>query len=633
MKINTKIITSVGAIGCLFTFNACNQYLDIVPDNIATLEMAFEMRSEAEKYLYTCYSYMPEIGTVSDPAIMGGDELWSNQLATDPLPTFKIALGLQNANDPIRNLWGNTYQGIRVCNTFLENAVRVPDLPALERYEWEGEAIFLKAYYHFILIQMYGPVPLMKESIPVGASPEEVRVVRNTVDECFNYVIELLDTALLKLPDIISSPGEYQGRITKPIAAAFKAKVLVTAASPLYNGNREMATMTNRDGTKLFNTDPDPAKWERAVIACKKAIDLCYAAGYRLYQYESVRELSDSIRKEMTVRNGLALKWNSELIWGFTQTGGNNAGIQTQSSPNLDSRYADNYIMTTSLAVPLKIAEMFYTDLGVPIEEDKTWKTKRLYDLRVGAEVDKYYIKQGYTTVQLNFEREPRFYGCLGFDGGMWYGQGNYGNNPAVYFSVACRMGGLQSKKRADLGPYTGYFWKKCVHFENVQTSMNGYSTEKYPWPLLRLSDLYLLYAEAINEAEGPDGPNSVDLFKYVDEVRAKTDLPGVKYAWTNYTDNPKYESQAGLRDIIHRERLIELALEGQRFWDLRRWKEAPDEYRKPVRAFQVNQSDPIKYYQPMSIYQQKFSEKDYFWPIAIGELDKNPNLVQSMGW
>jgi hypothetical protein len=87
------------------------------------------------------------------------------------------------------------------------------------------------------------------------------------------------------------------------------------------------------------------------------------------------------------------------------------------------------------------------------------------------------------------------------------------------------------------------------------------------------------------------------------------------------------------MRSIIHRERLIELSLEGQRFWDLRRWKEAPDEYAKGIEGYKVTESAPAKFYQRIVLAKQTFSIKDYFWPIETGLTEQNTNLVQNIGW
>src|SRR5690606_20069951 len=108
-----------------------------------------------------------------------------------------------------------------------------------------------------------------------------------------------------------------------------------------------------------------------------------------------------------------------------------------------------------------------------------------------------------------------------------------------------------------------------------------------YPWPEIRLADLYLMYAEALNETSGPVS----DVHKYLDLIRKRAGLESVTDSWQKYSKNPaKPTTKDGMRAIIRRERLIELAFEGSRFWDLRRWKESARELNGPVRGWDVSQ-------------------------------------------
>jgi hypothetical protein len=645
---NLKLKLQTFAMACLFACTACNSYLDVVPDDgLPTLESAFALRSTAIRYLYTCYGFLPmEGGLDTDPGYVTGDELWSMYDRTATVSTwtgvlFNIARGFQNANTPYGNDWGDIYEGIRCCNILIEQIGTVPDLPEWEKNQWISEAKFLKAWYHFYLMRKWGPVPLVRENLPIEASVEEVRVSRNTIDECFDYVIQLLNEAIPDLPLKVQSRDEL-GRITKPIAVALKAKVAVYAASPLFNNNSDQATLVNKDGTKLFKTDKTPeevkARWDSAMIACREAIEICHEANVALFRYQTRTSLSDTILRELDLRNVITTKWNDEIIWTNTHTSlGAIQNLQRASSPNLQaSQYPDVPILRGHLQPPLKIAEMFHTDHGIPIENDLAWDTINPYDLRKGGDTERWYIRKDYTTAKLNFNREPRFYAWMGFDGGIWYGQKPEVNDPlpSDLFWVACRAGSLQQKTSYEWGPVTGYYLKKVIHYLNRQTSATGYDCTGYPWPMLRLADLYLLYAEAINESEGPTGAHSGEMFKYIDSVRSRAGLPGVKKAWDDYSDTPgKYGAQSGMRQIIHRERLIELAFEGQRFWDLRRWKEAPVEYAKGIYGFKITASRPEDYYQQIFIDEQKFALKDYFWPVQISLTEQNPNLVQNIGW
>jgi hypothetical protein len=303
------------------TLSTCSDWLDVVPDGVATLDMAFNSRTQALKYLATCYSYMPKNGGSADPATLGGDDIWTRKTThfsnRFSLAGLDISEGNQNATNPVLPRWNNMYQALRVCNTFLENVDKVPDLQAWEREQWTAEAKVLKAYYHFSLVQMYGPVPLIRENMPVDADVYAVKVERDPVDECFDYIVELLDEATEgdMLPTFVLDPASDYGRITKPIALSLKAKVLVTAASPLFNGNNDQATLKNHDGTPLFDTTFKPEKWEAAMKACKEAIDICHEAGMMLYKYEdAAKRYNDTTVLNITLRNAFNLRSNSEII-------------------------------------------------------------------------------------------------------------------------------------------------------------------------------------------------------------------------------------------------------------------------------------------------------------------------------
>lgn len=618
----------------LFVTSSCNKYLDIVPDNIATIEYAFRLRATTERYLFTCYSYLPQMGNRNtSPVLFTGDELWWVRESYTSNP-WHIARGNQNVNSPYLDFWNGTYplwRGIRECNIFLENIMDVKDVEDFEKRRWAAEVKFLKAYYHFFLLRMYGPIPIMKDNIPISASEEEVRVSRQPADEVFNYVIQLIDEAAEDLPEVVDDENAELGRITLPIALGIKAKILVYAASPLFNGNPDYAAYSNKDGTKLFSQQFDKTKWDKAVVACKEAIDVCHNIGMKLFYFEEntlVKNLSDSMKTQLNTRNSFTERWNSEIIWAHTKNTARDLQVNTMPK-SIPAAALGNGAVEGHIAVPMRITDLFYSDNGVPITEDIEWPYTNRYDLRKAAKADRFNIKEGYTTAQYNFDREPRFYSTVGFDGGIWFGQGNYDQENAYFLELKL---GQSGGKRGNLNhTVTGYYPKKYIYYTNVlSTTANTYTSTDYPWTMLRLSDLYLLYAEALNEAQGP----VEEAFSYLDMIRSRAGLKGVKESWTNFSRNPnKFSTQAGLREIIQRERNIELCLEGQRFWDLRRWKTAIDVYNDVISGWDMDQAKPEDYYREKTIFRQSFSLKDYFWPIREYDLIVNKNLVQSPGW
>ncbi len=635
------IITLLSVMGI---FSSCH-YLDIVPDNVATVDYAFRMRSQAEKYLFTCYSYLPNLSSWSEnPALLSGDEVWffypyKQALHFGPPDNWEIARGNQNILNPFLNYWDGLYRGkplfeaIRDCNTFLANIGTVPDMDNMEKERWIAEVQFLKAYYHWFLLRMYGPIPITDKSKPISAGVEEVKVYRQPVDSCFNYIVNLIDTAVINLPDEIQDPVSEMGRITRPIALSIKARILITEASPLFNGNKSYANFVDNRGKHLFSQTYDPHKWEVAADACKEAIEACHAVGHHLYHFNpavNIYKVGPEMQIQMDIRNAICDKWNSEIIWGATNSMA--SSIQSLAQATVDPSIGVSGAITTGhhaeYAPTLKIAELFYTKNGVPIDEDKSWNYNGRFHLDTATQADKYYIQPDYVTAVLNFDREPRFYADLGFDGGIWYGQGIYEDDNAWH--VEGRLGQYSGKSRGEQYSITGYYAKKLVNFLNVSQKDGSYKVQAYPWPIMRLADLYLYYSEALNEVNGP----TPEALHWINLVRERAGIPDVEEAWSNYSKRPnEYKTKEGFRKIIHQERLIEMAFEGNRYWDLRRWKEAEQVMNQPIKGWDILQKNPVFYYQPVLLFGQTFSKKDYFWPIKEEDLIVNKNLVQNPGW
>lgn len=626
-------------------FTGCKRYLNVTPDGIGTIEYAFRKRSEAEKYLFTVYNNLPSYGnSAADPGFVTGDEFAIHYPSTYfDIGLNRIQRGEQNIVNPFGNYWdgwngGKPYfQALRECNIFLDNVETVPDLTESERKRWIAEVKFLKTYYHFYLFRMYGPIPLIKESLPVSASIEEVRVSRQPVDEVIGYIVSLIDESVTDLPQNILNEASELGRITKPIALALKAQVLVTAASPLFNGNQDYSSFKNKDGLALFNSNVDKEKWKAALDATKAAIDLAVSSGATLYYYTPIsgETMSDSTRITMNVRANITDKWNPEVIWGSSNAmassvqGLAQARITSGDPSKLPSPPSTNESIRSMLAPPLHIAEMFYSNKGVPIEEDKTYDYEnRFTRIRTATAQEKYYIKENMSTVQLHFDREPRFYASLGFDGGIWYGNGLFDDNKTWFIEGKAGQRGAQLG--ASLYSITGYWPKKLVNYKNdFGSNSDSYTTINYPWPVIRLAELYLMYAEALNEFSGP----SDEVYKNLDLVRKRAGLLGVKESWTKYARNPnKPNSQDGLRDIIRREQLIETVFEGKRYWNLRRWKIAENYLNLPIKGWDLEQDDD-NYYRVKTVISPIFSLKDYLWPISEDAIINNPNLVQNPGW
>lgn len=628
----TSLVTTVLLI---FSGASCGDFINVVPDNIAVVEGAFATRESALRFLATLYSYLPPFASIDNPALAAGDEIAVNDVVSRDWPARRIARGGQSVLSPALGFWGNTetvsnmFIALRDCNIFLNNIDKPYNLSEPEKKRWIAEAKFLKAYYHFYLMRMYGPIPIIRENIEVSSGVDAVRVSRDPVDDVTAYIVELLDEAIPGLPMVIEDVGLEMGRITAPIAAAIKARVLVTVASPLFNGNPDYAGFLDKDGRELINTTFDQTKWVRAAEACQLAIDMAHESGHQLYQYEGApADWSDTTVTELSLRGSVSERWNNEVIWGGSSS--TVATLQSWSQARVATGLAGNnwYSVQSWWSPPLRIAEMFYSENGVPIDEDVAYDFSNRYRVATANDAHQHYVRPGFQTATLNLNREPRFYASLGFDGGVWFGHGQQSDDqPLIMFGKKGEIAGMVDFNKWSL---SGYLAKKLVYYENVQsTTSNSYTRRSYPFPIVRLADLYLLYAEALNESIGPE-----PAYEWIDRVRTRAGLEGVVQSWANSSRVPgKPSTSEGLRRIIQDERMIELVFEGQRFWDLRRWKRASEFLNSDIRGWNVEGTTTETYYNVVTVGTYRFLNRDYLWPIAEEDLIANSNLIQNPGW
>ncbi|MCF0175474.1 MAG: RagB/SusD family nutrient uptake outer membrane protein [Bacteroidales bacterium] len=650
MKINTFIRISLAALA--LSCSSCN-YLDVIPDNVATEDMIYSMRENAEKQLYTLYYYIPEACNVfTNPGLAAGYEFWNcaeKNYYYSNSNSWNMQHGEQSTDNPYFNYWSggnggyNLFTGIRECNSFIENVGTVQDLSKMECERWIAEAKTIKAYLHYYLLTLYGPIPFIDENLPVSSDAETMcKVVREPVDQVVNKIVDLLDETIAApaFPDNIRVRDSELGRLTKTAAMAIKAKVLLWAASPLFNGNPDFPNFKNAEGVELINSKYDQTKWERAAQATLDAIQLAEQSEYRLYTFDSYLpyEVSEDRMRELTLRSLVTYRFNEELIWGLGDKDGSSCTSQTIqgicNAPLTAYQQGSEIPWSKNMHNPtMDIAEQYYSNHGLPIDEDKTYDYAGRFNVVDRPEGHDSYIGKGERTAYLNCYREPRFYANLGFDRGQWFNLEATSDDAALV--VKSRKGETAGMAMNNYN-ITGYSAKKLVNYTLVMTqSSNTKSGITYPFPIIRLADLYLMYAEARNESlASPDET----VFEYLQKVRDRAGLDretgSVKETWKRFAKNPsKVDSQEGMREIIRRERLIEFAMEGQRWYDVRRWRAGEEYFTRPVRGWNVSAPDETGYYNETYIYFPKFNKRDYFIPIKLTDTYVNKKLIQNPGW
>ncbi len=642
----------------------CN-YLDIVPeDDIKTIETIFEQREQVDAWVETCYRSVSSFAIVTNNiAYAGADELVGNNnhryvgdMLAGTMDGLLIGDGLQSVVSPISDSWTNTsyYATIRYCNTFFEHIDETLNMEQEEKDLWTAEVKAVKAFYYFHLVRKYGPIVLLDHTIGVEEETADMKRPRSHVDTCFKEIVRLLDEAAEVLPLRSQKSADRQGYFSKESALALKAVALVYQASPLFNGNPNYANFKERNGDQLFSTEVDKEKWRIAAEACDAAIDVAVnQGGYHLVDnntdagselLNTMKDIEQSVQAPgsqsseiiLMSKSGVSSAMLAKLFyWGYT----------IPYFCNGDYRYITN-ASDGSLSPSMKMVEMYYTKNGLPIDQDKEWNFEERYQM--GQELNSDYYRKvvpaNTNVLNLHLEREPRFYANIACDRLYWYGIVDdpvaEAQEPVIVEAYRGENFGTdQSSLKPDLNQNRTGYWLTKFLFSDVE--LNGYADNvatkgDTPMPLIRLSQLYLMSSEAWNEYL--DNPSDERVLEGINLVRTRAGIPTVEEAWTDYSLNPSFPTtQAGMRQIIHREMAIELAFEGQRFWDLRRWMET-SELNDPLYGWNVVAEDAEGFYNnfqgPIVVWSLRGFQapRDYFWPIGSKEL-MTSGVVQNPGW
>lgn len=652
---NTKKGLLAAVCGISLIFSGCTKYLDVVPDNTLKLENIFNLKQDAYDALAKVYSYIPGDDITHGSSWLLGDE-WLARLDLNNddryLRGIRIMRGLQSQTSPQLGYWSGTgagkplYEAMRQADVFLENIGNVKDMTDQEKREWSAQVKFLKAYYAFLLVRHYGPIVIMKKTAGPESTKEELFIPRSTVEESFSFILGLINESI---PDLKERVLESDlGQVDKVAAMAMKARILVYQASPFFNGNVEFfGDFVNADGQPFFPLSYDKEKWKTALDAINEAITVAERNGLGMYTYQkepfifdrqAFERNPDKMKTLYDLRMVITDPWNKELVWGMSGVSYRSAGLGSAAAIRLPSGYGDGLANSASfsfqwLGASYQMAERYYTENGLPIDEDLTYDLNGKHDVvrLPGIEDNDYqplegYMQPGGETINLYLRREPRFYANLGVTGGFWRGHG-VRINTQFYYNTD---GGRSATYSPSDYFASGIGVQKLTHPE----SQSGYWQRviKYPLPLIRMSDLYLMRAEAMNEYYGP----SEEVYVDINRIRQRAGIPDVQESWGNISlaRNPnKHLSQEGLRDIILQERSIEFAFEGLRFWDMWRYKRAGQAFSSPMWGWDTDGKDAKTFFVLDVKQQRRFTITDYLWPIDLNEMNTNSKLIQNPGW
>jgi len=664
----------LGATLALLGATSCSDYFDTVPGEETTLEKTFQSKHLTQQYLARIYYFIPDEHIQRNGGQSQTAGVWTAgcseaEFIWDSVRSNEINNGALNATSGWANRWWiEYYKGITQANTFLQHIDENHELTQEERDRYRNEARALRAIYSFYLFRIYGPIVIRESVIEPDATSDEMNLPRASVDECLNWISNELTEAAAGLPRQ-SENDAYWGHITRDIAEAYRSILWLYGASPLFNGNSFYAGLVNDDGKQLFPQQVDNTKWQKArdyakqwlsdypqYILClrdasdKPATDVKKADPYvslRAYHYcASVPPVEEIIFYR---RDG------AHSMYAYDRTpyhNGANGDYKGGTGLNPTQEMVDLYFMNDGTRIDESEDYQEYnygpgavTSLGAVADypgDDVVADDYLLYNKKcTESNLKRTVFIDGKREVHgMYYNREPRFYADITFNEQKWL------SSTAIYSGLAYDGNSGAAVAGHDFS-HTGYVVRKGAT-TGAWGAYNGVVT------LLRVAEIYLNYAEALCEcANAGIGATSQydEALEYVNKIRSRAGIPA--YSFTAKKDARglncivipnNYES---VRNVIRRERTIELAFENNRYFDVRRWKvstmahgdgwvyptyhqggEGGDFWGMDV------QSPALKGFYNKKVFETRvFSERGNLFPIPQADINRSDRMRQNTGW
>lgn len=478
-------------------------------------------------------------------------------------------------------VWRTCYKQIRAVNQFLKHASTLPFAQSLQK-RTAAEARFLRAWYYFTLLKHYGGVPLIGDTIYTDR--DQITASRNTFEECVNYIVKECDEAGSVLP--IRQQGLEYGRAGLGSCLALKTRVLLYAASPLFNGNNDFnSSVADPLRSVIAYKNSDVNRWKLAADAARQLISL---GTYELYNTsnsvsgQTIQPFQDLFYRPV----------NNEYIFSRMTVG--TRDLETWWMP--PSRGGDG-----NGSYPYQeLVDAFLTKNGKAITDPTSgYNPNRPYDnrdprLEYTIMRDSSLIVLYTDFIQPIMNQPLRLYENAGAD--------------AVF-------------KRTTTGYYVNKMLKPDIAGNCIHGSNRG-------WPLLRYAEVLLNFAEAENEFSGP----TTDVYNAIIAIRQRA---GINAGADNMYGLTSGLSKEAMRTIIHNERRIELAFEEHWFWDVRRWMIASTTENTVMHGMIVRRDAPTATpsFEIFDVRKRNFRNAMYLFPIPQSEVAKSGQLLQNPFW
>lgn len=690
-----KIIFFFYVAGLSLTFGGCTDYLDsdYLFDERLTIETIFQSKDYTNEWLAQAYSYLgsgylQDVSSKKSIPFNFADDMYFGDESEGYMRWKSGQYTEAGSRGETQNVWKTAYKGIKQVSVFLNHIDMNKQFSIREIADMKGQAHFLRAYFYWFMLRMYGPIPIVPdEGVDYMAEYEEIAQARNTYDECVEYINGELLKAAEMLP--LSRPIQEIARPTRGAALATRAKVLLFAASPLYNGKAPAevtVALVDKDGKNLLPLAYDESKWAKAAAAAKDVMDLNQ---YNLYvAYLRSNSEKDAIAYPATItppfdENFSYQDWpngwqnidpfesyrslfngdvdgfsNPELIFTRGQNG-SGENISTMVIHQLPRLYAKGY---NSHGMTQKQCDAYYMNdgsdcpgmnsmyAGLSGYEGRYDNRPRATGLVTATELPDYpeLGPLGVGVSKQYVQREPRFYASVAYNGCTWNmlnaksADDEVSNKQVFYY-----RGSGNGYTNATYWLRTGIGIKKYINpYDISNTISSAYDKSRVARkvdPAIRYAEVLLIYAEALNELNGVysipswDGNRTHNISRDVNEMKKGIQPIRIRAGVPDYT-NDVYSDQSKFRIKLKRERQIELFAEGHRYFDLRRWMDAPVEEAAPVygcNPFATKDMDPEVFHTPIAAPSLPtiFTTKMWLSPINHTELRQNVKLTQNPGW
>ncbi|MDB5135065.1 MAG: hypothetical protein JWP37_1668 [Mucilaginibacter sp.] len=513
------------------------------------------------------------LDAASDEAEVGNASL---SVATD-WATGTINAGIVSPDNPSAltgaDAFNTGYNNIRAVNQLLKNLPNVPVKP-YTKTQMKAEARFLRAWYYFVLVEHYGGVPLIGDTLYTYT--DHIPVVRSTFSNCVNYIVSECNAAAQSLPD--AQTGLNYGRASRGSCLALISRVLLYAASPLYNGTQ---LASGPLGAIVGYPTVDQSRWKLAEDAAAAVIalgsyslntDNTTAPGYGFQSLFPLRPNNEYILQLMRPGGN----WDLEGVWDPPSRSGSGGAYPYQ-----------------------ELVDAFPMSNGIAITDPTS----------------------NYDPANPYANRDPRLNYTVNHDQSVLPIRLGTGFSPInVYLGT---FNGVPAGSDAVYrGTPTGYYTNKMLDPNAVST--DGTHATNRCLPIIRYAEILLNYAEAANETLTAPSP---DVYTAIIDLRSRA---GISAGADGMYGLKTGMSQAEMRLVIQNERRIELAFEGHRFWDVRRWMIADVAENQEMTGMEVDRNGTAVSYKRFNVRKHNFRKAMYLWPIPQGEVAKSSQLVQN---